>query len=182
MINDIVSKRTLHRSTVTPMPNRQIAAPLQAAQNADGASRSRFALWPFILAVALLLLCVACNAPSQQAAAPQGKARDAAIDKPQAAKPHVGFASRQKWIDHYRKHGREFGSISKEQYLLKAQELRDHPAGGDILEHVRPDGVITRFDRATGDFIAFNDDGVIRTYFRPNDGEAYFRRQARRRH
>jgi pyocin large subunit-like protein len=81
-----------------------------------------------------------------------------------------------------KKHRHEFGSISKEQYLLKAQELRDHPAGGDILENVRPDGVITRFDRATGDFIAFNAGGVIRTYFRPNDGEAYFRRQTLRRH
>jgi pyocin large subunit-like protein len=84
-------------------------------------------------------------------------------------------------MDHYQKHGREFGSISKEQYLLRAQELRDHPAGGSILEHVRRDGVVTRFDRATGDFIAFDADGVIRTYFRPNNGEAYFRRQALRR-
>jgi len=164
------------------MLNQQIAAPFQAAQKTDGASRSGFALWPFILAIAFLLLCVACNAPSQQPATPQGKKGYAALEKPQAAKSHVGFASRQKWIDHFQKHGREFGSISKEQYLLKAQELRDRPAGGNILEHARPDGVITRFDRATGDFIAFNADGVIRTYFRPNDGEAYFRRQARRRH
>ena len=143
--------------------------------------RIRFAFWPVVLAVALLVLICDCTSPSQQPAAPQGKQGDA-IEKQQAAKPYVGFASRQKWIDHYQKHGHEFGSISKEQYLLQARELRDRPAGGDILEHVRPDGVITRFNRASGDFIAFNTDGVIRTYFRPNDGEAYFRRQALRRH
>ena len=28
---------------------------------------------------------------------------------------------------------------------------------------------------------ASDDDGIIRTYFKPNDGERYFRRQARRR-
>ncbi|MCX5835003.1 MAG: hypothetical protein NTV99_10940 [Deltaproteobacteria bacterium] len=160
-----------------------MAAPFQAARIAHEASRSGFTLWPVILAAAFLLLCIACNSPSQQPATTQEKETSVSLaEKPQVVKPAIGFASRQKWIDHYQKHGREFGSISREQYLLKAQELRDRPAGGNILEHVRRDGMITRFDRATGDFIAFNADGVIRTYFRPNDGEAYFRRQALRRH
>jgi pyocin large subunit-like protein len=69
-----------------------------------------------------------------------------------------------------------------EQYLRGAQELRDRPTGGTILETARPDGSVTRFDRGSGDFIAFNHDGVIRTYFRPTDGEAYYRRQLRRQH
>lgn len=68
-----------------------------------------------------------------------------------------------------------------EEYLRAAQALRDHSLGGAIVEAVRTDGVITRFDRDTGTFIAFNRDGVIRTCFRPNDGEAYFRRQLKRR-
>ena len=88
----------------------------------------------------------------------------------------------QKMVDHYRKHGREFGPITMEQYVRKAQELRDRPAGGTLLESVRPDGVATRFDRGSGDFIAFNRDGTIRTYFRPADGEAYYQRQLRRKH
>jgi len=45
---------------------------------------------------------------------------------------------------------------------------------------VRADGVITRFDRKTGAFLAFNPDLIIRTYFKPNDGERYFRRQSKR--
>ena len=142
----------------------------------------RFTSRMIIPAVALLFLACACTSPSQEPVPSQGKEKTAVVlEKRQPANSGVGFASRQKWIDHYQKHGREFGSISKEQYLLKAQELRDRPVGGDILEHVRSDGVTTRFDRASGDFIAFNASGVIRTYFRPNDGEAYFRRQALRR-
>lgn len=93
----------------------------------------------------------------------------------------VGFATRDRLLEHYGKHGGEFGNISVEEYLRTAQNLRDHSLGPAIVEAVRADGVITRFDRDTGTFIAFNHDGVIRTCFRPNDGEAYFRRQLRRR-
>lgn len=109
----------------------------------------------------------------------QKRAPDAATSTPIRAS--IGFASREKFVQHYEKHGREFGTITREEYLRQAQTLRDRPAGGDILESVRADGVVTRFDRATGSFLACNADGVIRTFFRPNDGEAYFRRQARRR-
>jgi len=92
----------------------------------------------------------------------------------------IGFASRGKFLQHYEKHGAEFGAISREEYLRQAQILRDRPAGGDILEIVRNDGVITRFDRKTGAFLAFNRDLTIRTYFKPNDGERYFARQSKR--
>ena len=62
-----------------------------------------------------------------------------------------------------------------------SQSLRDAPAGGPILEAVRRgDGVVTRFDRDNGAFIAFNRDRTIRTFFKPNDGERYFHRQAAR--
>jgi len=92
----------------------------------------------------------------------------------------IGFRSADRLEEHYRKHGREFGGISASEYLALAQSLRDRPAGGAVLELRRPDGVMTRFDRASGAFIAFDPDLTIRTYFRPNDGETYFRRQARR--
>ena len=82
--------------------------------------------------------------------------------------------------EHFDKHGAEFGRITKLDYLRQAQLLRDAKAGGPILEAVRRDGVITRYDRETGAFIAVNPNGVIRTFFKPNDGERYFRRQAER--
>lgn len=92
----------------------------------------------------------------------------------------VGFADTRRLEEHYEKHGAEFGAASRQDYLRLAQKLRDAPAGGPILEAVRRDGVVTRFDRQTGAFIAFNANGVIRTFFRPNDGERYWRRQAER--
>ena len=137
-------------------------------------------LW---LLAALALFGVGCRhtdspAPSQSPRqhSPSGKDQAGA----NGVRAEIGFATRRKFLDHFEKHGAEFGSISREEYLRQAQILRDSPAGGDILEAVRADGVITRFDRKTGAFLAFNPDLTIRTYFKPNDGERYFRRQSKR--
>jgi len=92
----------------------------------------------------------------------------------------VGFVDQRRLDEHYEKHGSAFGRITKQDYLHQAQLLRDAKAGDPILEIVRSDGVVTRFDRQTGAFIAFNANGVIRTFFKPNDGERYFRHQAER--
>jgi len=97
-------------------------------------------------------------------------------------RPNVGFRSRAQFNEHFQKHGAEFGRVTQQEYLRAAQTLRDAPVGGAIEEVRRPDGTVSRFDRASGAFIAFNADGTIRTFFKPNDGEAYFRRQASRSH
>jgi pyocin large subunit-like protein len=90
-----------------------------------------------------------------------------------------GFRSRRQFDEHFQKHGSEFGRITQPEYLRLAQELRDAPVGGPILE-ARRGAVITRFDRKHGFFGAYNVDGTIRTFFIPNQGERYFRRQAER--
>jgi len=92
-----------------------------------------------------------------------------------------GFRSRRQFEEHYAKHGREFGNISRQEYLERAQALRDAPAGGPILQAVTPDGIISRFDRRSGAFGAYNPDRTIRTFFIPNAGERYFHRQASKR-
>ena len=137
-------------------------------------------LW---LLAALALFGVGCR-HSDSPAPTQTPRQQPSAGKDQAGadgvRAEIGFATRGKFLDHFEKHGAEFGSISREEYLRQAQILRDSPAGGDILEAVRDDGVITRFDRKTGAFLAFNSDLTIRTYFKPNDGERYFRRQSKR--
>jgi pyocin large subunit-like protein len=92
-----------------------------------------------------------------------------------------GFRSRRQFEEHYAKHGREFGNISPQEYLLRAQALRDAPTGGPILQAITPDGIVSRFDRRSGAFGAYNPDHTIRTFFIPNAGERYFHRQAARR-
>jgi len=91
----------------------------------------------------------------------------------------IGFASERLLAEHFRKHGREFGKISQQEFLLMAQDLRDRPLDMKILESVRRDKVVTRFDRRTKAFIAFERNLIIRTFFKPADGEKYFHRQLR---
>jgi len=90
-----------------------------------------------------------------------------------------GFRSQKQFSEHYAKHGTEFGKITKQEYLEKAQQLRDAPLSQNILEAIRNDKVVTRFDRKQGYFGAYNPDRTIRTFFVPNDGERYFQRQAK---
>lgn len=122
------------------------------------------------------------SSDSPAASAPNASARDASIyPTTSPTSPNKGFRDREHLADHYAKHGNEFPGLSQAEYLARAQALRDAPAGGDILEVIRTsDGVISRFDKRSGAFIAFDRDGTIRTFFKPNDGERYFRRQANR--
>ncbi len=135
-------------------------------------------LRPLIALGALLLVAVAvvlANRGGEESAS-----GSAASSTDTSIQSDIGFRSTRKLEEHYVKHGREFGDISQDEYLRRAQILRDRPAGGPILEDVRRDGVVTRFDKDGGSFLAANADRTIRTFFRPNDGEEYFRRQARR--
>jgi pyocin large subunit-like protein len=135
----------------------------------------------------------ACGGGSQSTAERNtSQAVSAAVQQPSTApassvrtaitRPNVGFRSRAQFNEHFQKHGAEFGRVTQQEYLRAAQTLRDAQVGGAIKELRRADGTVSRFDRASGAFIAVNADGTIRTFFKPNDGEAYFRRQASRNH
>ena len=89
-----------------------------------------------------------------------------------------GFRNDHYLDEHYAKHGPEFGQISKQDYLKMAQSLRDSRPGAEIMESRRPDGGAAHFDKRRGWFVAFDEDGTIRTFFVPNDGIRYFNRQA----
>jgi hypothetical protein len=124
---------------------------------------------------------IACRRVEGQPRSPQSVTPTPASAGPrEPSQPSIGFHSPRQLTEHFEKHGPEFGPITRAEYLSRAQRLRDAPLGGNILEAVRTGGVITRFDRTTGAFIAFDHDRTIRTFFRPNDGEGYFHRQAHR--
>ena len=45
----------------------------------------------------------------------------------------VGFSSTRNLDEHYEKHGHEFGTVTRQQYLAMALALRDVAAGGPVL-------------------------------------------------
>jgi hypothetical protein len=113
----------------------------------------------------------------------RGSSTPASVESPRAGQAFgasVGFTSARSLQEHFEKHGAEFSARSKEEYLARAQALRDAPLSASVLERRRADEVITRFDRKNGAFVAFDPDGRIRTCFRPENGEDYFLRQAKR--
>ena len=138
--------------------------------------RGRTAACAWVTLALLMCALLGCGPAATPAATPDGRG----ITSASAGAGDIGFRSRALFMEHFRKHGREFGDIGPARYLKIAQELRDRPPGGDVLEIARTDGVTTRFDRRSGTFLAFDSDGTIRTCFRPRDGERYFRRQALR--
>jgi hypothetical protein len=123
------------------------------------------------------------SAPVSAPAAPASASGDAPASAASNSAPTGrGFRGPAQLADHFARHGSDVGASTPEAYVALAQGLRDATVGGDVLEVVRSvDGVISRFDRRTGAFGAYDPDGTIRTFFKPEDGEAYFRRQARRR-
>lgn len=141
-----------------------------------------------VIAVLIGLAITHYTKQSQKPATPDRSPPDRTSTVQTAPKPQneprrsssVGFTSRASLESHFLKHGSEFGDITQEEYLRRAQAFRDLAKGGNVLEIVRSDRVITRFNRQTGEFIAFNSDQTIRTFFLPDDGEKYFKRQAER--
>jgi pyocin large subunit-like protein len=75
------------------------------------------------------------------------------------------------------KHANEFGSITRNAYLQRARTLLGSDVGGDISGVVRPNGDVLRYNSVTNEFAVGRADGTIRTYFRPIDGVAYWKRQ-----
>jgi hypothetical protein len=130
------------------------------------------------LAAVLLVAALVWLARQSVGAAPTASAPSAAPAESPQVRAGIGFRDGDHLRDHFGKHGAEFGGISEAEYLHLALTLRDRaPDGTVVLQSVRPDGVITRFDRSTGAFLAYDPDLTLRTFFRPNDGERYYTRQ-----
>ncbi len=163
---------------------RSIAGDIQSGTllPAIGAFRRGFLAAGFLALAAISLSCsdtgqTASASRSYQPGQPaaQHLTPHAASGAASPIRSNIGFRSSKLFTEHFTKHGAEFGNVTKQQYLRLAQTLRDEPVGGNVEEIRRPDGTTSRYDRASGSFIAFNANGTIRTFFKPNNGEAYFR-------
>ena len=88
---------------------------------------------------------------------------------------YVSFRNADLLNQHYDKHGRMMGYANAEAYEAAARNVVNNPASLHKLEAEDNDDVY--YLESTNDFVIVSTDGYIRTYFRPNDGKAYFDRQ-----
>ena len=72
--------------------------------------------------------------------------------------------------------GAEFGDITKQEYLDKANALIDDTSD-NVLTKREEDGDYLFFNTETGEFLVLSEDGYIRTFFIPDDGIDYWDRQ-----
>ena len=72
--------------------------------------------------------------------------------------------------------GAEFGDITKQEYLDKANALIDDTSD-NVLTKREEDGDYLFFNTETGEFLVLSEDGYIRTFFIPDDGIDYWNRQ-----
>jgi len=88
------------------------------------------------------------------------------IDNPR--QPSATFGSQEKLIDHFKRHGSDFGAKSPAEYEQQASAFLTGPLPTGAFEKTRPNGDLVRYNPATEEFGVLSKDGVIRTYFKPD--------------
>lgn len=77
--------------------------------------------------------------------------------------------------EHFERHGAEFGYASADEYLAGANRVVASP---EVLHKLEAeDGDDVYYLESTNEFVIVSTDGYLRTYFKPDDGKAYFDRQ-----
>jgi RHS repeat-associated protein len=89
-----------------------------------------------------------------------------------------GFATEKLLNSHFLKHADEFNGLFKnaDEYLKGAQDFFKQ-SGDDIFEFTRKNGDVVRYNKAENTFGVAQSDGTIRTFFKPEDGLDYFKRE-----
>ena len=90
------------------------------------------------------------------------------------------FKSQGLFMEHYNKHvveRGEFGYISPQKYLERAQNLVSSKPGGDILSKTRTNGDRLFYNKATNEFGVIDKNNNLKTFFKPIDGLNYYNGQ-----
>jgi hypothetical protein len=80
-------------------------------------------------------------------------------------------------IDHYRRHGADFEATSARDYARMAYDFYVRAREEKFPKKIAPDGTLRIYDRKTNTFGAYNSDGTTKTFFKPKNGERYWKRQ-----
>ena len=90
------------------------------------------------------------------------------------------FATSELLNAHVKKHLAEYGNITQEEYIKRAQNLLRRNESDDILVMRRSDGSVAKYRISTNEFVVGTKDGSIRTAFKPKDGYKYWRDEIER--
>lgn len=77
--------------------------------------------------------------------------------------------------EHFQKHGVDMGFSSASAYETAAKKVVENSHSLHKIE--AEDGDDVYYLESTNEFVIVSTDGYIRTYFKPDDGIAYYNRQ-----
>ena len=97
---------------------------------------------------------------------PQARIRRQANESP-PPEPKPGFADAAKLQDHFDRHGGDFGAKTPAEYEAQAKAFLTGPKPSGVLEKVRSNGDIGRYNPTTDEF-GVASPSAIRTYFKPD--------------
>jgi filamentous hemagglutinin len=96
----------------------------------------------------------------------------AAVDEGLGSGAGVGggatFANQDKLDDHFARHGGDFGASSPHEYQAQADAFLTSSKPVNVLEKVRANGDIVRYNPITDEFGVVSSKGDIRTYYKPD--------------
>ncbi|WP_168734251.1 two-partner secretion domain-containing protein [Pseudothauera nasutitermitis] len=78
------------------------------------------------------------------------------------------FADQAKLDDHFARHGSDFGARNALEYQSQADRFLTVSKPVGVLEKVRPNGDVVRYNPATDEFGVISSSGNIRTYYKPD--------------
>ncbi len=113
--------------------------------------------------------------PGEMDDAPQQTPEDLQTSKTASAGHTYSFRRAEYLQEHFEKHGAEFPYASADEYLAGANRVVTSPEALHKLE--AEDGDDVYYLESTNEFVIVATDGYIRTYFKPDDGKAYYDRQ-----
>ena len=127
-------------------------------------------------------------APAESSQSPQSTVQtEAASSAAETSSPAADTDSREyrqysfrskKYLNtHFEKHGSEFGDITVEEYLRLANDMLNSDSDTILHKTEKEDGDDVYFDTATGYFLVLSTDGYIRTFFIPDRGIEYYKKQ-----
>ncbi|MCL5960389.1 MAG: hypothetical protein M1358_13965 [Chloroflexi bacterium] len=86
-----------------------------------------------------------------------------------------GFANEVMRVDHFQRHGSDFGVEGVLEYELLAKTFLNRPSSSTLITKTRvTNGDIVRFDTTTEHFGVKASDGTIRTFYKPNPAQHGF--------
>lgn len=72
--------------------------------------------------------------------------------------------------------------MTKDQYAKRALQLVQSAMSDTILGYKTSENEVVRYDKVTNDFAKGHPEKGIKTMFKPDDGEEYFKRKLKKEH